>query len=212
MKICPDCKAENADSAKFCLVCGHLLTKADITEEMPGTAGTSEADTSYGEPNKPEFGTEEDRFEDVPETDAPKTDAPETDAPETEAPETEAPEADVPEDDAETYGKECAPIDLPASEEPAKDVKEAGLLKTWQYFLLEVLFALPLIGTVCLFIFSLSRPKNESLRRFSASRLIWRLILYILVFVLVAVFLIRFDHWAPRFAAFFDLLNGGAVH
>lgn len=202
MKICPDCKAQNADSAKFCLVCGHLLTEADITEEMPGTAGTAEADTSYGEPNKPEFGTEEDRFEDVPETDAPETDAPET----------EAPETDVPEDDAETYGKECAPVDLPASEEPAKDVKEAGLLKTWQYFLLEVLFALPLIGTVCLFIFSLSRPKNESLRRFSASRLIWRLILYILVFVLVAVFLIRFDHWAPRFAAFFDLLNGGAVH
>lgn len=55
------------------------------------------------------------------------------------------------------------------------------LLNTFQYMLLMLLFSIPVVGLIFLFIWGTGHPKNPSLKRFSAAVLLWRLILALLV-------------------------------
>lgn len=187
MKYCPACHAENEDTARFCLVCGHLLSGKETPSEGPDAEKEpAEEAREAAEPAAPDA-AEEPRGEE---------------------------EASAEETFEETVIEEPAKEETP---EPGKGAGEAapaksGLLTTGQYFLLEALFAIPVIGTVCLFVFSLSRPKNESLRRFSSSVLIWRLILYILVFAGFAVILVSFKTWVPKIAGFIDSVEKELMH
>lgn len=181
MKICPACKAENENTAKFCLVCGRLLSGAEIIEDpAPEEPAAAPGETPFEEPVREEIPVEEDKEEPVFEEPAAEEPA-EPAEPEVTAEEPEEPAAGE-----------------PAQKESAPEKKARGTLTTGQYFLLEGLFAIPVIGTVCLFIFSLSHPKNDSLRRFSSSVLIWRLILYLIAFIVLALMLFRFKEWAPK--------------
>lgn len=189
MKICPACKAENENSAKFCLVCGRILTGAEIVEdpvrEEEPAPGTPEEEKVFEEPVREEPPREEPKPE-----------------PEPEKPFEEPAPEEKPEEEPE----------LKEEPAPAKKEKTAGVLTTGQYFLLEALFAIPVVGIVCLFIFSLSHPKNDSLRRFSASVLIWRLILCLVLFVLFAIFLFNFKEWGPALAARLNTFEGVVIH
>lgn len=102
---------------------------------------------------------------------------------------------------------ESEPVPEPEPGETPAPEKRGGALNTWQYFLLELLFAVPLIGTVCLFIFSLGRPRNGSLRDFAASRLIWRLIFYIVLVALLLLLMFNFRHWGDAFTRFVSTLS-----
>ncbi len=44
MKICPQCKAENADDAGFCVKCGAALGAAEAPQEAPKPATVDETD------------------------------------------------------------------------------------------------------------------------------------------------------------------------
>lgn len=55
------------------------------------------------------------------------------------------------------------------------------LLNTFQYMMLMVLFSIPVIGLIFLFVWGAGHPKNPSLKRFSAAVLLWRLILAVLL-------------------------------
>lgn len=55
------------------------------------------------------------------------------------------------------------------------------LLNTFQYMLLMLLFSIPVVGLIFLFIWGAGNPKNPSLKRFSAAVLLWRLILAVLL-------------------------------
>lgn len=131
------------------------------------------------------------------------------------AEETPAPQADgepsaeeAPALFAEEEGEEPAP-ELKAEEESEEEEApedKKNMLATWQFFLLEALFAIPVIGTVFLFIWAVGHPKNESLRRFASSVLIWRLLFYVLVFAAVAVMLLTFKDWAPRVSQYMSRL------
>ena len=50
------------------------------------------------------------------------------------------------------------------------------MLSTFQYLALGLLYSLPVIGLIFLFIFGAGHPKNGSLKRFSAAMLILRLL------------------------------------
>lgn len=84
------------------------------------------------------------------------------------------------------------------AEAPAQEVKAAAeaevkeppvivvppkklLLNTFQYMMLMLLFSIPVVGLIFLFIWGAGHPKNPSLKRFSAAVLLWRLILAVLL-------------------------------
>ena len=65
------------------------------------------------------------------------------------------------------------------------------MLSTFQYLALGLLYGLPVIGLIFLFIFGAGHPKNGSLKRFSAAMLILRLLFWIVLLVLAIVAMVR---------------------
>ena len=65
------------------------------------------------------------------------------------------------------------------------------MLSTFQYLALGLLYSLPVIGLIFLFIFGAGHPKNGSLKRFSAAMLILRLLFWIVVLALAIVAMVR---------------------
>ena len=64
-------------------------------------------------------------------------------------------------------------------------------LTTWQYALLMILYSIPVVGLIFLFIFGAGHPKNISLKRFSVAALILRLVGWILVFSCLIIALVH---------------------
>ncbi len=90
----------------------------------------------------------------------------------------------APEEPERPKAAEAAPADMPViTEMPSKK----QLLSTFQYILLTLLYALPVIGLIFLFIFGAGHPKNGSLKRYSAAMLILRLLFWIAVLALAIV-------------------------
>ena len=93
-----------------------------------------------------------------------------------------------------------APVAAPAEPvaEPAQDMPvitqmppKKQMLSTFQYVLLTMLYSIPVIGLVFLFVFGAGHPKNGSLKRFSAALLILRLVFWIVVLALLIVAMIK---------------------
>ena len=94
----------------------------------------------------------------------------------------------------------AAPVAAPAEPvaEPAQDMPvitqmppKKQMLSTFQYVVLTMLYSIPVIGLVFLFIFGAGHPKNGSLKRFSAAMLILRLVFWIAVLALLIVAMIK---------------------
>ena len=81
-----------------------------------------------------------------------------------------------------------APQDMPViTQMPPKK----QMLSTFQYVLLTMLYSIPVIGLIFLFVFGAGHPKNGSLKRFSAALLILRLVFWIAVLALLIVAMIK---------------------
>lgn len=81
-----------------------------------------------------------------------------------------------------------APQDMPViTQMPPKK----QMLSTFQYVVLTMLYSIPVIGLVFLFVFGAGHPKNGSLKRFSAALLILRLVFWIAVLALLIVAMIK---------------------
>ena len=94
----------------------------------------------------------------------------------------------------------AAPVAAPAEPvaEPAQDMPvitqmppKKQMLSTFQYVLLTMLYSIPVIGLIFLFVFGAGHPKNGSLKRFSAALLILRLVFWIAVLALLIVAMIK---------------------
>lgn len=76
--------------------------------------------------------------------------------------------------------REEAPVAAPVvptfTKEPESACDSRMLLTTAQYFFLTILFQIPIIGLVFLFVWGIGRPKNLSLKRFALAMLIMKLI------------------------------------
>ena len=164
MKQCPFCGSELADDAKFCGECGKSLPEeAPVTEEAPVV--------------------EEAPVEAPAESVAAEPEAPAQ-------PVVEPPVAPVVPAVVASEGPkaEASPADAPVVTQmpPRKQ-----MLSTFQYILLSLLYGLPVIGLIFLFIFGAGHPKNMSLKRFSAAMLILRLLFWIAVLALGIVAMVK---------------------
>ena len=104
---------------------------------------------------------------------------------------------------AEPVAAVIAPVEPAAA--PAEPVAEAPqdmpvitqmppkkqMLSTFQYVLLTMLYSIPVIGLIFLFVFGAGHPKNGSLKRFSAALLILRLVFWILVLAGLIVAMVK---------------------
>ena len=120
------------------------------------------------------------------------------DAPAVEAAPAEAPEQIV----TETPVAPAEPIVAVAAPEPPSAVADDApvitqipsrkqMLSTFQYILLSLLYGLPVIGLIFLFIFGAGHPKNPSLKRFSAAMLVLRLVFWIVLLALLIVAMVK---------------------
>jgi len=85
------------------------------------------------------------------------------------------------------------PVQQPTEEMPTitQVPSKKQMLSTFQYLALSLLYAIPVIGLIFLFVFGAGHPKNASLKRFSAARLILRLLFWIVVLALLIVAMVK---------------------
>ena len=193
MKTCPVCQKLVNDETKFCYYCGaSLLTPAAQPAPEPEAAAAPEP--------------------------APMPEPEPIAAPEPEPmPEPEpvaAPEpapAPIPEP---VRAPEPAPVVIPTpAPEPEKNgvivnaTDSRSLMTTAGYIFTTILFHIPVIGLIFMFVWGCGRPKNLSRKRFALACLLMRLIGVILV-LSVAVFLLicysdKFPILTDAFTRFF---------
>lgn len=115
-------------------------------------------------------------------------------------PESQEPAPEEPAAPAEPVIAPAEPVIVPAAPvaEPVQDMPvitqmppKKQMLSTFQYVLLTMLYSIPVIGLVFLFIFGAGHPKNGSLKRFSAALLILRLVFWIAVLAGLIVAMIK---------------------
>lgn len=113
----------------------------------------------------------------------------------------------LPEEAPADPAAEVAPVEAPAVAEKPAEPQAPGaapdmpivtqvpskkqMLSTLQYILLSLLYAIPVVGLVFLFVFGAGHPKNGSLKRFSAAMLILRLLFWIVVLALAIVAMVK---------------------
>ena len=120
-------------------------------------------------------------------------DAPQV-TPAPEAPAAEAPAAPAPVEAAPVpAAAPCEPPVAPSADGPiiTQMPPKKQMLSTFQYVLLTMLYSIPVIGLIFLFVFGAGHPKNGSLKRFSAALLILRLVFWIVVLAGLIVAMIK---------------------
>ncbi len=165
---CPNCGSELKEGAKFCVECG-----APVPETMP------EAPVALEEP-----------VEALPEQVEEPVPAEEPTPVEEPVPAEEPTPVEEPVQAEEPVKvEEPVRVEEPAPKTPAAAPEKAAepeatdsrmLLTTAQYFFLTILFQIPIIGLVFLFVWGLGQPKNLSLKRFSLAMLLMRLIEWVI--------------------------------
>lgn len=191
MKYCMNCGKQSNDDALFCRDCGTRFEAAKIEPEEVIEADTPET-------------------EDVVEQVVPSEPAP-VGIDEQAADTCEALEGEVQDDDTiqpsapeqvEVAIEEEKPMPvmvMPVAEPVKAAVKPVSAprdkrqtLGVAGYFWLTILFCIPVVGLVFLFIWGCGNPRNGSLKRFSLSCLILRLIAWIIIVAVAVVAIILF--------------------
>ncbi len=198
MKTCPVCQKLVNDETKFCYYCGASLM--NLAPEMPAPESVPEEQTSV-EDAAPSIEPEPVAIEEPTASEEPaaiEEPAAEESAP-VEAPTAETSEPIVigepvkaeptPASDEQPAAAE-APVAPPAPAPVVNATDSRSLMTTAGYIFSTILFHIPVIGLIFLFIWGCGRPKNISLKRYSLAWLIMRLlgIIFILsctVFVLI---------------------------
>ena len=115
------------------------------------------------------------------------------DAPAVEAPEQIVAEAPAPSAEPIVAVTAPEPPSVAADDAPVitQIPSQKQMLSTFQYILLSLLYGLPVIGLIFLFIFGAGHPKNASLKRFSAAMLVLRLVFWIVLLALLIVAMVK---------------------
>ena len=210
MKTCPVCQKLVNDDTKFCYYCGaslmNLAPDAPAQEEpVPAEPAPQAVEQPVDEASAPEPVAEP---ESIPETEPEPMPEPEP-APEP-MPEPE-PEPEpvkvqdpvvIPTPAAEPAPAKAEPVHTAP---PAPEQKEVvvnatdsrSLMTTAGYIFSTILFHIPVIGIIFLFVWGCGRPKNISLKRYALAWLIMRLLGVIFVLCVAVFVLICFSDKFP---------------
>ena len=199
MKTCPVCQKVLTDQAKFCYYCGASLLNAEADVVMPAgiseqPAVSDEAPVDFPEqllPTVPETQPDSDVFVSAPDPIIPEPEpAPEPVIPEPEPePVFETPVYEAPKQETPAAEPLATPVSESKAEPTVLATDSRSLMTTAGYIFTTLLFHVPLIGLIFMFIWGCGKTKNISLKRFSLAFLIIRLICYLLI-VAATVFLV----------------------
>ncbi|MDD3401286.1 MAG: zinc-ribbon domain-containing protein [Eubacteriales bacterium] len=178
MKFCRECGAQVSDDAAFCRNCGYKFAQEASTENVPDETVAHEQPVDVAQSSDeqvleaPVAQEEQTIFEETP---------------------TEQYEQQ-PDEPLVAPQEPLAPIAEPDKKQEktiiTRDKRQT--LSVGQYFWLMVLFLIPVIGLVFLFVWGCGNPKNNGLKRFSLACLILRLIFWIVVIAVAVVAIILF--------------------
>ena len=186
MKQCPYCGSVLNDDARFCVECGKLLP-ADAPAAAQPPVETPPAPVTEEPAPAAEAPADAPAFETFP-AEEPAAEAPEA------APVFEAPAAPpVAQTPAAPPAEPVKPVTAEETEMPVitQLPPRKQMLSTFQYIALSLLYGLPVIGLIFLFVFGAGHPKNVSLKRFSAAMLILRLVFWILILAGLIVAMVK---------------------
>ena len=190
---CPNCGNELNEEAKFCVECGMPITEAAEavslnTDEIEPAMDVEQEETSEAE-------------------NSPKEESLETK--ETAVLSEENTEPVLPEEKENASGQTTLSVSEP-KKEPVTVVSGTDsrlLLTSAQYFFLILLFHIPVIGLIFLFVWGLGRPRNLSLKRFSLAVLILRLIGWLIMLLCTVAVLLGVSGLIPGFTFQLGSLN-----
>jgi hypothetical protein len=190
---CPNCGNELSDEAKFCVECGIPITEAveavsQKTEEIEPAAnvGQEEITESDSSPKEKSMGTQETAVLSEENTESVLSEKKDN------APEQTASSASEPRKEPVTV---------------VSGTDSRLLLTSAQYFFLILLFHIPVIGLIFLFVWGLGRPRNLSLKRFSLAVLILRLIGWLIMLLCTVAVLLGVSGVIPGFTFQFGSLS-----
>lgn len=177
MKRCPYCGSDLEDQAKFCVECGKLIPEgAPIPQAAPAKPAAAPAAPAAAQAS-PQAAPQ-----------AARPAAPQA------APAAARPAAPQ-QQKAPVQAMPAAPQAVTEASEDLPVITQMPprnqMLSIFQYIALSLLYCLPVIGLVFLFLFGAGHPRNASLKRFSAAMLILRLLFWIVVLALAIVAMVR---------------------
>ena len=175
---CPNCQTELKDTAKFCTECGTPILRAEAPAAEPVLESVTAAEP---EPAPEPIEEPEPVLNAAPVAEQEPANKPVVALAESEP----APEA------TETPKKESE------QQNPASVTDSRLLLTTAQYFWLTILFHIPVIGLIFLFVWGCGRPRNLSLKRYSLAILVMRLLCWLLYLVLTVLLLLGMNGMIP---------------
>ena len=210
--ICSKCGYVSSDSDVFCIKCGTLLRKPEAESEAISEADDFEPEAvnepgfsaeAYQESGDNEFeGHETPPYEEIP-------DIPEAD-PAAEGVSSDETEMDEPSEEAAVPDFFSRPVYNPAigddvvksSPAPKPEVKPSHVtssrlnrpLSVWGYLWRTVLFCIPVLNIIPLFVFAFSSNVNKNSKNFSSAVLILMLIGLIISVTLVFLIITYTDH------------------
>lgn len=190
---CPNCGNELNEEAKFCVECGMPITEA------------AEAVSLNPDEIEPAMDVEQEETSEA--ENSPKEESLETK--ETAVLSEENTEPVLPEEKENASGQTTPSVSEP-KKEPVTVVSGTDsrlLLTSAQYFFLILLFHIPVIGLIFLFVWGLGRPRNLSLKRFSLAVLILRLIGWLIMLLCTVAVLLGVSGLIPGFTFQLGSLN-----
>lgn len=199
MKTCPVCQKLVNDETKFCYYCGASLLNQEAPAPEPVEEPVSEPVEEAAE--QPIAEVVEPAAEPEPVVSEPEPEPIVIPEPEPE-PQPEPVEEAAPAQPVQEPEKPVVPVAAPVhAEVPPTTVVNAtdsrSLMTTAGYIFSTILFHIPVIGLIFLFVWGCGRPKNISLKRYALAWLIMRLLGIILVLSFAVFMLICFSGKFP---------------
>ena len=179
---CRNCGAEIGENDKFCMACGTAVRAASETvdftqpeEEIKKETEPQPEQTAASESEQQTPGSAQQTYTSSAST------AQQTYTQNTEQTYTNTRNTDQTQTQSQASQQEPRRLVLPKAYKP---------ISMWGYFGYDLLFAIPIVGLICIIVFAFSSSTNKNLQNYARSKFCWfliALVLWAIFFILVLV-------------------------